>query len=227
MPHLAMLLPRYRFDTIIDEWANVGQFAPSVTALGQQAYVFGRAKPGCLKRLAARVASVKQCLTHECALVQSRGKVMLNLPAATDFSSCLPVNKFGKNRFYDGLKIEGTVEVELRTLAEIVDAMSPATIGCRLLLKLDTQGRDIEVLRGAASPLKLVQVVVTGVLLQAIHRGAPLFPAVIELVKANGFELSGFFPFSRNDDLRIMVADGFSVLHAGLLAPARCASPPS
>lgn len=208
MPHLKMLLPRYRIDTVIDVGANVGQFATAVRGLSPDVYIHSvEPNPVVYKTLAAKAASDKRMLAHGCALGRSRGKVMLNITAASDFSSCLSVNEFGTKRFKDSVEITSAVEVDLKTLDELMDSLSAEAAGARLLLKLDTQGFDMEVLLGAAEVLKNVHVVVTEASLQPIYAGTKLFPEVLEFMATNGFALSGFFPVSRSDDLRIIESD--------------------
>lgn len=208
MPHLKMLLPRYQIDTVIDVGANVGQFATSVRGLNPNVYIHSvEPNPAVYKTLAAQAVNDKRWLTHECALGRLRGKVMLNVTASSDFSSCLPVNEFGTKRFNEGVEITGVVEVELRTLDELVGVIPRETAGARLLLKLDTQGFDMEVLLGATEVLKNVQVIVTEAALQPIYAGAKLFPEMLDFMEKNGFALSGFFPVSRSNDLRIIESD--------------------
>lgn len=216
MPHLRMLLPSHRIDTIIDVGANVGQFASEVRSVSRDVQIHSvEPNPDVYRTLAAKAAGDNRWMTHECALGRTRGKVMLNVFAASDFSSCLPANEFGAQRFQDSLTIAGTVEVELRTLDELVSIIPPAAIGSRLLLKLDTQGFDMEVLMGAGSVLERVQAVVTEASLRPLYQDAPLFPDVLEFMKAKGFALSGFFPVSRSDDLSIIESDCVFVREAG------------
>jgi len=99
------------------------------------------------------------------------------------------------------------VEVDLRTLDELVVAMPATSVGSRILLKLDTQGFDMEVLHGAAAILGSVQVVVTEASLRPLYLDAPLFSEVLEFMQKKGFALSGFFPVSRSDDLSIIESD--------------------
>jgi len=208
MPHLKMLLPRYRIDTIIDVGANVGQFAAAVRSLNPNVYIHSvEPNPDVYKALEAQAANDKRWRTHQCALGRSRGKIMLNVTAASDFSSCLAVNEFGAKRFKDGVEISRAVEVDLRTLDDLFTDMPTAVIGNRFVLKLDTQGFDMEVLMGAVEVLKNVQVIVTEASLQPIYTGAKLFPEVLEFMATNGFALAGFFPVSRSDDLRVIESD--------------------
>jgi len=212
IPHLRMLLPVYNVDTIIDVGANVGQFASEMRSLARDSWIHSiEPNPLAYKTLEAMTARDLRWTAHECALGRASGRITLNVFSASDFSSCLSANQFGTQRFSHSLKAAGAVEVELRTLDELVGATPLSEIGSRLLLKLDTQGFDMEVLAGAASTLERVQIVVTEVSLRPIYQGAPLFPEVLEFMSTKGFKLSGFFPVSRSADLSIIESDSVFV----------------
>ena len=80
----------------------------------------------------------------------------------------------------------------MRTIDELVanNAVAPPD-----LLKLDVQGYEIEILKGAMSTLPLVSVVLAEVNLIDIHKGAPLFNEFILFMHGNGFvsyDICGF-----------------------------------
>lgn len=77
----------------------------------------------------------------------------------------------------------------------------------RVLLKLDTQGYDLEVLRGGESYLKQVQIVVTEVSMLPLYEGTARFEDMLAYLKSYGFELTGLFPVNRDADFRIIEAD--------------------
>lgn len=57
------------------------------------------------------------------------------------------------------------------------------------LLKLDTQGYEIEILKGSPNLLKQVQVVLLEASLIPINKGAPLFSEVVEFMSNASFKL--------------------------------------
>ena len=216
IPHLKMLLSAHRIDMVIDVGANIGQFASEVRSLDGDIWIDSvEPDPNVYKKLAAKAAGDIKWRTYECALGRSSGKVTLNVFADSDFSSCLPANEFGAKRFPKSLKISGTVEVELKTLDELVSAIPHASIGSRVLLKLDTQGFDMEVLLGAATVLDQVRVVVTEVSLLPLYQNVALFPEVLDFMKDKGFALAGFFPVSRSEDYRIIESNCVFVREIG------------
>lgn len=208
IPHLEMMLPLHRINTVIDVGANVGQFASEVRALSREIQIHSiEPNPVICKTLAARAAGDKRWTTHECAVGQSKGKIMLNVFASSDFSSCLPANEFGAQRFQDSLTVADTVEVELKTLDELISSIPPTAMGSRLLLKLDTQGFDMEALLGAPAVLESVHLIITEASLRPLYKDAPVFSEVFSFLENKGFLLSGFFPVTRDENLSIIESD--------------------
>lgn len=207
IPHLKRLLTAYRINGVIDVGANVGQFALNMRSLAPDIEIHSfEPNPYVYNTLAANAARDKRWVTHACALGQSHGKIVLNITASSDFSSCRVANEFGARQFNDSLSVTEAIEVEMRTLDEVLDGIS-AEIKNSLLVKLDTQGFDMQVLQGATKGLKNAKIIVTEASLQPIYEGAALLPEVLEFMTSRGFTLSGFFPVTRSNNLGVIESD--------------------
>jgi len=68
------------------------------------------------------------------------------------------------------------------------------------LLKLDTQGYELEILRGAPELLKHVEVLLLEVSLLPVNRGAPLVDEVMAFMAAHGFRLFDVCSQTRRKD---------------------------
>jgi hypothetical protein len=75
------------------------------------------------------------------------------------------------------------------------------------MLKMDTQGYDLKVYRGAASSLGRVQAVVSELSFQPIYEGMPDYRQMLAEFESAGFAVSGLFPVSRNPDLSLIEMD--------------------
>ena len=73
---------------------------------------------------------------------------------------------------------------QTRTLDSIVSELELEQIK---LLKLDVQGYEIEVLKGAQETLKEVEIILLEAALKELNRGAPLLHDVISFMKTNSF----------------------------------------
>ncbi len=87
---------------------------------------------------------------------------------------------------WDGGEIDGTVEVEISTL----DSWAAETRVDRVdSLKLDTQGSELDILRGGRSCLEGVRHIEVEVAFNEISDGAPLFGEVDAFLRKQGFAL--------------------------------------
>lgn len=73
------------------------------------------------------------------------------------------------------------------------------------MMKIDTQGSELEVLKGAIRVLKDVEVLYITVPLMRIHRGAPLALQILSYCKEIGFELLNYVDGDARGDLDALV----------------------
>jgi hypothetical protein len=74
-------------------------------------------------------------------------------------------------------------------------------------LKLDTQGYDLEVLKGAAGSLGSVQALQIEAAVQPLYRDMPDYRTMLAELEARGFALSAMFPVSHDARLRLIEFD--------------------
>jgi hypothetical protein len=77
----------------------------------------------------------------------------------------------------------------------------------RPYLKLDTQGFDIEVLRGAADSLQAVRALQTEASVQGIYKGMPGYMDTLRHLDGLGFDITGMYTVSRDNALRLVEFD--------------------
>src|SRR5215218_10092126 len=130
-------------------------------------------------------------------------RTSLKEPALAAMRSLLPAPERAK---------VGKVEnIEVRRLDEIAKR-HPALSGARrALLKTDTQGFDLEVIRGAGAFLTRTVAVQIELSVLPIYENVPCYQDVIDELTAIGFALSGLFPVTLDRDLRVIEFDGVFV----------------
>jgi hypothetical protein len=92
----------------------------------------------------------------------------------------------------------------------------------RVLLKSDTQGHDMEVLRGAGEKGldPAVLAVLVELVAQPIYSGQPAMSAVIDVIMNDGFSVVAFEPlFESSDGLRPVELDGLFMRPAPVDSP--------
>lgn len=90
------------------------------------------------------------------------------------------------------------------------------------LLKLDVQGAELDVLRGAGRVLAGIEAVVMELSLVPYNKGAPLAAEAVSAMKDHGFRLFDIFPLARDRSGALLQADAIFLRHDSPLGP----SPP-
>ena len=95
-----------------------------------------------------------------------------------------------------------TVQLSMNTLDEILFASKPLPSPC--FLKLDVQGFELEIIRGAERVLANTEAALLEVSLLEYNQGAPLFAEVVAFMRSRGFvvyDVSGFYRRESDDAL--------------------------
>ncbi len=131
----------------------------------------------------------------------------INIYRASNLSSFLHSSQYGRERFPDMNDPPEREVVEVRRLDGLFDSLGLSDPP-RILLKIDTQGTDTQVLAGARKTLEYVVSLQTEVPAQRIYEGMPTLWQALRTVLDLGFEISGMFPITRDDDdLRVVEFD--------------------
>jgi hypothetical protein len=139
---------------------------------------------------------------HAVALGARPGIAHLQVSAADDSSSLLPIGRRQVAEF-PGTGYERSLEVSVATLADFLTDRLP---GPRLL-KIDVQGFELEVLRGAGESLALVDQVFVECSFVELYDGQPLADEVICFLKARGLRLVGVHGLATSADGSPLQAD--------------------
>lgn len=205
--HLREVFDVLDVDCVIDVGANGGQYGrmlrerEEVGFRGRIVSVEPAREP--YARLLEASAGDPEWVTFNFGLGDSEEKTMLSVFSNDDFSSLHPLNVYGAERF--GQTEVSKEEITVRRLDVVFDEF---VAGCeRVFLKSDTQGHDLEVLKGLGT--KKVLGLQLELPLINIYDQTPGFTEAIETVEGLGFAPSGFFPISRSADrLRLIEMDG-------------------
>ena len=141
------------------------------------------------------------------ALGAAEGALPLNVMVSDQFSSFLEPDH---SRVQDlgELNVPSHVEtVTVRTLDTVLPTIRERLGFKRPYLKLDTQGFDMEVLRGGSDSLDTVLALQTEASVIGIYKGMPTYMETIRYLGERGFDLSGFYPVARDSSLRLFEFD--------------------
>jgi FkbM family methyltransferase len=191
---LHAMLRAHGVNVVLDVGANVGQFGVLLrTEAGYRGRIVSfepmRAAHAELSRTAAGDAD--WIVARRAAIGASSGTVQLNVSGNSVSSSILPMLD-AHSQVAPQSRYQATEPVPLDTLdslaAEYLDDRSVC------FLKIDTQGYEAEVLKGAVATVSRAVGLQIELSLVPLYEGQKLMPELIRDLNARGFELWGLFP---------------------------------
>lgn len=209
--HIKQLLRHYEIDLVFDVGANVGQFGKLLRTLDYRGEIYSfEPVDETFTQLEQAAAKDTAWHLHKLALGDTQGEAAINIGNSSDLSSFLAANSFGEHR-YAGIAGAGIQQVELGTLDTFMTTNAEACAGKNIFLKLDTQGYDLKVLRGALQSLPKISMLLTELSFIPIYEGMPDHLESLRFCRDHGFLVSGLYPISRTSDLTVVEMDAMFV----------------
>lgn len=206
--NLARVLERYPVDLAVDVGAHHGEFA---SALRRDVRYSGRIvsfepDPIAFAELERNLGADPRWTGHCLALGGTRQVQVLHRSEGTDFSSLLEARAHGLERF-PPLRQTGSIDVEVERLDTFL-----GDDAAHLILKVDTQGYDLQVLSGSEGILDRVEAIVVELSVTPIYQGQPGLLEAMTALEGWGFEPIALVPLSRQcDRVRVVEFDGVFV----------------
>jgi FkbM family methyltransferase len=190
-----------RIDLIIDVGANEGQFAAKVRRLGYRGRIVSiEPDPRAYAMLAARHGADSLWKGHQLALGADDQTLKFNTAHHSVLSSFLsPVNSE---------TVASQVDVPVRRLDGMWSELTGSEASARVFLKTDTQGYDLQVLRGATGCLPRVMGILAELPVLPIYEESPTLPAALAEYSRAGFDLLDLSIVNRTPDGRVLEFDG-------------------
>lgn len=193
--HIPTVLHHLSVSTVVDVGSNEGHFGVTLRELGFTGRIVSfepvQAAFQVLKQRADRDGN---WTAHHCALGSYSGETTINVSRFSQFSSILPPTEYGRS--WENMVVESQETVRLRTIDECLkDGTIPDDP--RIMLKMDTQGFDLEVFKGASETLRNVACILSEISLIPIYEGMPHYIESLSVYESNGYRVSGFYPITR------------------------------
>lgn len=132
----------------------------------------------------------------------------MNLMKAATFSSFLTTDNSNVGTFTKFNVIEEKEIVKIRRLDSIFAQLKQKYSVQNIYLKMDTQGYDLEVIKGADNSLSEILALQTELSIISLYENMPIFTEVYQTLKNKKYSITGMFPVSRDKSLRIIEFDG-------------------
>jgi FkbM family methyltransferase len=189
------LLARFSVNCVIDVGANVGQYATDLRKAGYQGRIASfEPNPHCADALRVAAAADRNWFCYEAALGSQAGSELMYLTSESKLTSFLPPSEFGRERFGERIVDAERGEVETMRLDLLFDEVVKGLDSPRVYLKFDTQGYDLQAFEGARNCLSSVVGLQSELSVSALYEDMPDYIEALQIYRASGFEVSGFFP---------------------------------
>lgn len=199
-------------NVVLDVGANIGQYGDLLFESGFDGTLISfEAIPSVHQQLSRHAMTKReQWQVAPCAALGSkRGQIDINVSANSVSSSILPMcethlDAAPESRYVD----KQTVAVD-RLDALALEFIPASAV---MLLKVDTQGYELEVLKGATGLLQSVAAIQIELSLTPLYEGAPTFVEMIDFMASTGYDLFSIVPGFRDQRSgRLLQVDGFFV----------------
>jgi len=207
--HLKEIFRDHRIDMVVDVGANLGQYHDLLREeVGYKGEILSfEPVKNVATTLFERSKEDPNWQIFGYALGSSSGSAEINIMASSDFNSFLNPRNDIDNTFHSKNSIVSKETVRVNTLDNF---FQEAGIDCSKrngFLKIDTQGFDMEVIKGGRNSLKNILALQMEASVRPIYDGMPNYVQTIEEMNQIGFDLSSIFPVTFDNKKRVIEFD--------------------
>ncbi len=180
------LLTKHQIDLVLDIGANTGQFGAELREEGYKNHIVSfEPVKACFAQLQERAQNDSRWDCRNVAVGSEEGSLTINVGNNSQISSLLQLGDKQK-------KIDPQFAYVSQETVQVVtlDSLLPSlqSKGQRIYLKMDVQGFEMEVLKGAAQSLVAVTAIECELSLVPLYTGGPLIDEMIGFLGRHGFE---------------------------------------
>ena len=185
------------YGTVIDVGSNRGQFAVFARHRWPNARLLCfEPLPGPREVLTRLADELGNAQVFPYALGDEAGERRMRVARSDDSSSLLAATPRQLEAFPDTVEVDEIV-VDVRRLDDLISAED---VSHPILMKIDVQGAELDVLRGASGLLDAVRDILVECSLVELYAGQPLLDDTILFARDRGFRVIGVSPPSRAPD---------------------------
>ncbi len=181
---LGKLLTDLRVDCVIDVGANEGQYARLLRRLGFQGQILSfEPNPDVFEALRLSMRDDPAWKGFNFGLGSADAEIDFNIFEDSQVSSFLPASKRLSS------KLLKSVRLPIRRFDVALPEILPDWKARRLFLKCDTQGFDLEVVKGSEAVTQAIFGLQSEIAVQSLYAGMPRYLEALQFYESQGFVL--------------------------------------
>jgi FkbM family methyltransferase len=215
--HLSQLFSKLDIQCVLDVGANRGQYRQFLRdRVGFRGLIISfEPQSQHAASLREQARTDPRWIIRDHALGSEDTAMQINIMKADLLSSFLEPHPDMVPMFRDVNVIDHRERVEMRRLDSVIEELGSAQVVGNLFLKLDTQGFDLEVIRGATETLSRVRALQTEISMQPLYADAPSYREMLDALTARGFGVTAMCPVVRDELMRVVEFDCVMVATRG------------
>lgn len=197
-------LQNVEFKTVLDAGANKGQFSLAVCCFhpGTEIIAFEPLQ-GPARTFSRVFGGNDKIVLKQVALGAVAANADIHVSKREDSSSLFAITDIQTETFH-GTEEVNTQVVRVNALDQEIDV---SELKKPILLKIDVQGFELELLKGAERSLGAIEHIYCELSFLPLYLGQPLAPEVIQWLAKRGFGLAGVYHIAHNANGRAVQAD--------------------
>lgn len=206
---LRILLTRLRINCVFDVGANQGQFASRLRQSGYQGHILSfEPNPETFRLLEQASAGDTRWQPFNFALGAAEAMLPFNITRSDTLSSFLdPLEKADSPAPELGTAVMRTEMVQVGRLDAMLDGLVAGIPAPRIFLKCDTQGFDLEVVRGAEGCMDRILGLQSEISVNPLYRGGPHYLDALRTYESLGLSLMDLFVVNRTRHRAVLEYD--------------------
>ena len=187
-PTFVDVMRKLDIDTVIDVGANAGQYVSDIRELGYRGRIVSfEPIREVYERLCSAARSDKLWDVHNFALGEKAGEQRINVSEDTVFSSFKSPDAYLTQTF----TASNPVRTEAVVMIRLEDFLNDhPELGRSTYLKVDTQGFELEVLKGAGPWLSRIKALQLELPMRRLYDDQPTWVAMVEWLAGKGFQVA-------------------------------------
>lgn len=191
---LRRFLQYFAIDCVFDVGANEGMYGHLLREIGFKGTIISfEPSPDVFEELKRAAAQDDHWHTMHLALDVTSRMIEFNVMRDSQFSSLHKPSQDGGDLAHKNAVVR-TVEVLTNTVNDLYDDLKRRFGFSRPFLKMDTQGHDMDVFRGATRVISNFVGLQSELSIVPLYEGVPIFTESLAEYERHGFKLNAFVP---------------------------------